>query len=139
MRAPDEVADLIERVRVRSAGGGGDELIGEHGSPFREPASQAVGSGKTTALPLKGACAESQFRGGSGLPRTDRPRFAGTPARLIRRVFVFLGLGRLRVSAESSALKRGRRLAISIRVNAGERDRPAACTPPSNSARQFAW
>ena len=40
---PDEAADLVERVRVRSAECGGDELVSEHDSPFREPASRTVG------------------------------------------------------------------------------------------------
>jgi hypothetical protein len=48
--APEIAGELVERMRVRSAGCGGDELFGEHGSPIREPAMSGRLQAKTTSL-----------------------------------------------------------------------------------------
>ena len=79
-----------------------------------------AGRGPQGATGKTGARRESGFRGGSPLPQVPSfPGSAGTPARLIRRVSCF-GSGSSPNQRRISALKRRRRLAKAIRVNAGE-------------------
>jgi hypothetical protein len=62
--APDEACDMVERVRVRSAGCGGDELVGELGLTRRE----RTALGKKTHSPNEESSARFNFRGRSRLP-----------------------------------------------------------------------
>jgi hypothetical protein len=50
--APELAGELVQGGSRAGAAGGFEELIGEHGSPFREPACQADGSGKNTRVAL---------------------------------------------------------------------------------------
>jgi len=157
MSAPKQTGNFIDRRAGASGSDGLEELIGEHRSPFRDPPRERNGSGKGSTSPLKdGACADSSFRGRSGLPyhrASPVRRDTGPPS---RRVFVFLGLFPSKSGANRAAR---RRLSSPIRVNAArDEDRPldfrhrndlassysatrSSCLPslrPSNSRRSVA-
>ena len=79
----------------------------------------AVGSGKASTFPHKGACVGSNFRGVSRLPQlrcSPVRRDTGPPR---RRVFVFLGLRFSESGAPNQARAARRRLSPPIRVNEG--------------------
>src|SRR5271166_221835 len=82
MGAPELVRELVCGGRRGGGRGGIVEMVGEHGSPFPRPASQAVGFRQSNAVPSKEGLRRSWFWGSI---RTARllisPRLPGTPAR----------------------------------------------------------
>ena len=82
MGAPKLVRELVCGGRRGGGRGGIVEMVGEHGSPFPRPASQAVGFRQSNAVPSKEGLRRSWFWGSI---RTARllisPRLPGTPAR----------------------------------------------------------
>jgi hypothetical protein len=72
---------------------GGLELVGEHSFSVRDqvPPKGARDFRQSSAVAENGSCNDSVFRRGSRCSDTDLPGFAGTPARLSKAGFVFLG------------------------------------------------
>jgi hypothetical protein len=79
MGAPGQAGKLVNGRGISGGGSGGVELIGEHGSPFREPACRGTASGKTLAMPLNKGLAPIQFFGeDQDCHVLISPRLAGT-------------------------------------------------------------
>jgi hypothetical protein len=104
--APKLAGELVQTGCSAGAGGCFEELIGEHGSPFREPACQGGRSGNATPSPFKRAVDANQVFGEDRRCHTDdfspalpghRPASSGG--------FRVSGSLRLRISAESQRLK----------------------------------
>ena len=63
MGAPELAREIVYSGRRAGGRCGLTELVGEHGSPFRDPPVERSASGKATPSPQKRACVRARFRG----------------------------------------------------------------------------
>src|SRR5271166_961426 len=92
MGPPEEASEIVKRSGRARAGCGFNELIGEHGSPFRDPPDEGRLRQSDAVSPTRGLAPIQFFGEAQNCQFADLSpvrRDTGPP---LRRVFVFLGL-----------------------------------------------
>ena len=130
--APELAGEFVQGGSRAGAGGGFEELVGEHSSPFREPGQPRRSvQAKQPRCPSKGLAPNLNFEEDRACHSFDLPPLAGDTGPPSRRVFVFSGSRSSPNQRRISALKRGRRLAKAIRVN------DSSCGPQGNRVKKL--